>query len=101
MYRIQGEDTVTVGWSWLQNQNPEIDWDTGFMHITRSDGRHFTIKPKHHTDTKKVQFKLISIKQIKKLVRKKDGELIAVRVAPQLKVLQFAQEYQDIIDEYE
>lgn len=71
------------------------------MHITWSDGRHFTIKPKHHTDTKEVQFKHKLIKQIKKLARKKEVDLFAVRVAQQLKFLHVVHEYQDISDKYE
>eukprot|EP00171_Calliarthron_tuberculosum_P003840 IDg3840t1 len=70
------------------------------MHITREDGRKFTIKPKHYETAQHVQFKYISIKQIKKLMRKKAGELFAVRVTPQLKVLHVAPAYTDIINEY-
>lgn len=99
----QEELSITVGRTWLKYFNPDIDWRTNYVKIRRPDGSDICIYPRGTKPKKKVRFKLISIKQLKKIVRKKAGELFAVRVKPKPKpsTMKVHRKFVDIVEEFE
>lgn len=101
-YEDDWEPTIIVGRKWLKEHNPHIDWKTGCLHICRTDGTKWTIHPRgERRSVSKVTFKHISLKKLAKMVRKKQGELFMVRVKPELHTMDVADEFKDIVADFD
>ena len=94
------ERTVIVGRNWLRHHNPQVDWKSNCLHITKPDGRTFTVYPKHGGQShERVQCKKIALKKFSMLVRKRKGELYVARMKPDIMV-KATEEFKDITREY-
>lgn len=97
-----GLPLLTFGRKWLEVDNPNVDWHTNCIHITRNDGAKWTIHPRKSPNLNPtVAFKKISLKKLSKLIRKKDNELFTVLVGPKLKNMSVANNFSDIISEFD
>ena len=78
---MTGMDLV-IGRKWLYKHNPHLDWMTAFIRVTGNDGTTHNIRPRTTSRPKTVVTQTISIKSMRKLVRRRKAELFAVRVRP-------------------
>lgn len=95
------EHELIICRKWLARHNPGIDWRTGYLQVTRADGTHVAIRPRCAPFSKKVHFRTISIKTLKKIVRKRKAELFAVRVFDRTSGMKIAEPFLDLVSEYE
>lgn len=68
------ECTVIVGRNWLRHHNPQVDWKSNCLHITKPNGRTFTVCPKHGKQSReRVHCKMIALKNSACLSGKERG----------------------------
>ena len=97
---VDGKPFIVFGRKWLQVDNPYVDWNTNAVHITRSGGSKWVIKPRNYTKPiSSVSIKSISLKKMSALVKKKKAELFAVRLRPAISTMNIADGFQDLIEE--
>ena len=94
------EPRVIVGHHWCRRHNPNVNWTNGVLQVKKPDGKMVTIRPRTTCKTKPV-IKQVSIKQLRKLVRKKGTELFAVKVTPKMAKLVCKDEFEDLIQEFD
>lgn len=89
-----------IGRIWCRRHCPSVNWDNDCLTITQSDGSIVSIHPRTQKKERKVTFKKISIKQLRKDIRKKGTELFALTVSPQLAEMYRDAELHDLVQEY-
>lgn len=106
IYVLQGPDkntarTVIVGRKWLRQHEPQINWRTRELKLKREDGKTYIVRPKLYRNTReKIQISHISLKRMKKMVRKGDCELFTVRLNPQDGGMKIREDFTDITEEF-
>lgn len=80
---INNTPCVIIGRTWLDKDNPNVNWYDNSISLTRKDGKKFEIFPKKLKSLKtSITFKKTSLKKLARIVKKQDGELFAVKVRP-------------------
>ena len=99
---LSGDVKFVIGRKWLYQHNPNIDWRTAYLRVNRADGSVKIIRPRNAKRIcKMVTFKRISIKAMRKLVRKRKAELFAVRVNPKMISRNVSPAFTDLVSEYQ
>ncbi len=89
------------GRQWLKTVNPSIEWRTGVMSITRRDGSKWVIRANGFRDEAKPIIKKISLKRMRKLIRKPGYELFGVRLRSNDVDRDVHEELEGIVEEYD
>lgn len=88
--------------TWLNQENPTVDWKTHCIHVKRPDGRRWTMHlAKLRHQSKSVVFKKISFKKLAKLTKQVGNELFAVLVHPKVKHMNLNENFNKIMNDYE
>ena len=98
---VDGKPFIVFGRKWLQVDNPHVDWNTNTVHITKSDGSKWVIKPRNYTKpSSSISIKSISLKKTSAIVKKKKAELFAVHLHPAISTINIADGFQDLVEEF-
>ena len=99
---MKGNVKFGIGRQWLRTDNPEIDWRTSCVRIKKADGSAKVLRPRNtKTNKNAITIKRISIKTMKKLVRKQNAELFAVIVQPTKDSMTVSTEFADRVREFQ
>ena len=90
----------------VNTHNPHIDWRSDSMTITRPNGRRWIIKPRYSkNNSTNVVVKRMSFKKLSAFVRKKRGELYAIRIteetANKFKDMTVSSEFEGLVKEFQ